>query len=255
MINTIPYRPQTSTRQDSASISGPVEAQSGQRRPPPFLAFLAALAPFLARFPVAVAPSPSPERLGVLWPWSRSCLFVFAVGAALIGSSGHGCFGYLPRISARTEAYAPPKNDGRSCVVVSGAPRGERSSSTTATRRRSGPIRGVSVAPNHSCSLMRRAAHPLRGCSSARKGRRRRRRSAARRGCRRGRQLGGCRRGQGRLELIRQRLVEQLGEVGLREALQAARTGVEGGREPFLRTLDEALLGPTRPLPAAPPPP
>ena len=35
-------------------------------------------------------------------PAARSALFVARVGAAAMGSSGHGCFGYLPRCSART---------------------------------------------------------------------------------------------------------------------------------------------------------
>ena len=36
-------------------------------------------------------------------PSRRRALFVARVGEAASGSSGHGCFGYLPRGSARTE--------------------------------------------------------------------------------------------------------------------------------------------------------
>ena len=36
-------------------------------------------------------------------PSRRRALFVARVGAAAMGSSGHGCFGYRPRCSARTE--------------------------------------------------------------------------------------------------------------------------------------------------------
>ena len=34
---------------------------------------------------------------------ARRTLFVARVGAAAMGSSGHGCFGYRPRCSARTD--------------------------------------------------------------------------------------------------------------------------------------------------------
>ena len=52
---------------------------------------------FGARFEAgAEAPPPPPAAF-----WSA--LFVARVGAAAMGSSGHGCFGYLPRCSARTE--------------------------------------------------------------------------------------------------------------------------------------------------------
>ena len=52
---------------------------------------------FGARFEAgAEAPAPPPAAF-----WSA--LFVARVGAAAMGSSGHGCFGYRPRCSARTE--------------------------------------------------------------------------------------------------------------------------------------------------------
>ena len=47
---------------------------------------------FGGRFEAGSPPAPSRRRT----------LFVARVGAAAMGSSGHGCFGYRPRCSART---------------------------------------------------------------------------------------------------------------------------------------------------------
>ena len=51
---------------------------------------------FGGRFEAGTDTPPSPAAF-----WRA--LFVARVGAAAMGSSGHGCFGYLPRCSARTE--------------------------------------------------------------------------------------------------------------------------------------------------------
>ena len=64
---------------------------------------------------VASAGAPSAAAL------RRCCAFVARVGGAASGSSGHGCFGYLPRISARTDGYASAQKKGRSRVRASGS--------------------------------------------------------------------------------------------------------------------------------------
>ena len=53
------------------------------------------------------------------------------VGSARTGSSGQTCFGYRPRMSARTSAQEPRQKRGRSAVVWIGRWAGESSSSVS----------------------------------------------------------------------------------------------------------------------------
>ena len=46
--------------------------------------------------------------------------FARRVGGAVTGSSGQGCFGYCPRMSARTAAQEPRQKPGRSRVIWMG---------------------------------------------------------------------------------------------------------------------------------------
>jgi hypothetical protein len=57
---------------------------------------------------------------------------VTAIG--LIGSSGHGCFAYLPLISARTDGYASFQKKGKSLVRASSFPDGDSRESDTGAR-------------------------------------------------------------------------------------------------------------------------
>ena len=244
MINTTPYRPQTSTRQDSAQ-SPVLSSAIGQRRPPPFLAFLAALAPFLARFPVA-APPPSPERLACFGPVPQ--LLIRPAGRRASGPRATVLWIFVAHLGADGGARAAEERR----QVLRGRERGaswREEPSTTATRRRSGPIRGVSAAPNHSCSFdaARRTSSGLLIGAIGVVG------DVAQRGAVAGgrRQLGGCRCGQGRLELIRQRLVGSLARSAFARLFRLFAPG-RGRRESFLRALDEARSvqrGHARPAP------
>ena len=53
------------------------------------------------------------------------------VGSAASGSSGHACFGYRPRSSARTCGYPVRQNDSRSAVTAAGRPAGDSRCSST----------------------------------------------------------------------------------------------------------------------------
>ena len=76
--------------------------------------------------------------------------FARRVGSALSGSSGQGCFGYWPRMSARTAAQEPRQKPGRSRVIWIGRCAGERRWSTSGTRPAA--IVGCWRSPNSSCT-------------------------------------------------------------------------------------------------------
>jgi hypothetical protein len=88
-----------------------------------------------------------------LLSFKASCFLVRRVATAIIGSSGHGCFAYLPLISARTDGYASFQKKGKSLVRASSFPDGDSRESDTGARLFSGPMLGVRVVPKNCCSL------------------------------------------------------------------------------------------------------